>query len=62
MEKVKRSAPPSILALGIIFLIAGFVQQGFTFSFKSGMFSLGIIFTLSGLVAIYSPKRSGEEE
>jgi hypothetical protein len=62
MEKVKRSAPPSLLALGIIFLIVGFVQQGFTFSFESGMFSLGIIFTLSGLVGTYLPKGSGEEE
>jgi len=27
------------------------VQQGLTFSFESGLFSLGVIFVLSGLVA-----------
>lgn len=51
MEKIKRSAAPSFLTLGIVFVIIGFVQQGFTLSFESGFFSLGIIFVLSGLAA-----------
>ena len=51
MDNLRRYAPPSILTIGIIFLLIGFVQQGFTFSFDSGMFSMGVIFTLSGLVA-----------
>jgi len=37
--------------LGLIFLIIGFVLQDFSFSFESGLFNLGLIFTLSGLVA-----------
>ena len=51
MRNMKEYAPPSILTIGIVFLVIGFVQQGFTFSFESGFFSLGVIFTLSGLVA-----------
>jgi len=51
MDKLKKAAPISFLALGIVFLIIGFVQQSFTFSFSSGLFNLGIIFTLSSLVA-----------
>jgi hypothetical protein len=60
MDKIKRSAPPSILTIGVVFLIIGFVQQGFTFSFTSGLFSLGFIFTLSGLVMWNQAK--GKEE
>ena len=63
MDKVKQSAPPGFLTLGIIFFIIGFVQQDFTFSFESGFFSLGVIFILSGLVAYFlqkSPKNREE--
>ena len=48
---MKKYVPPSILTIGLVFLIIGFVQQEFTFNFESGFFSLGVIFTLSGLVA-----------
>ncbi|NOZ50528.1 MAG: hypothetical protein GXP37_10840 [Chloroflexi bacterium] len=58
MRNMKEAAPPSFLTIGIIFLIIGFVQQGLTFSFESGLFSLGVIFTLSGLVAMALEKRS----
>ena len=58
MENLKRYAPPSILAIGIVFLLIGFVQQGFTFSFDSGFFSLGVIFTLSGLVVSVFRRKS----
>ena len=51
MDKLKKAAPISFLALGIVFLTIGFVQQSFTFSFSSGLFNLGVIFTLSSLVA-----------
>ncbi len=51
MDNLKKVAPASFLTLGIVFLIIGFVQQNFTFSFSSGMFNLGVIFTLSGLAA-----------
>ena len=47
----KKTIGPSMLALGLIFLVIGFVQQGFTLSFESGFFNMGLIFTLSGLVA-----------
>jgi hypothetical protein len=52
LRNIKEYALPSILTIGIVFLVIGFVQQGFTFSFDSGLFSLGVIFTLSGLVAL----------
>ena len=58
MENLTRYAPPSILTIGIIFLLIGCVQQGFTFSFESGMFSMGVIFTLSGLAASALRRRS----
>jgi len=57
MNNVKEYAPPSLLTIGIIFLVIGFVQQGLTFSFESGFFTMGVIFTLSGLVALVLSKR-----
>ena len=57
-HSLKKYAPPSILIVGVVFLVIGFVQQGFTFSFDSGFFSLGVIFTLSGLVAAALKKKS----
>ena len=51
LEEMKKQIGSSFLSLGLVFLIIGFVQQDMTFSFESGMFNLGIIFVLSGLVA-----------
>jgi len=51
MTNPKRKAGLSFMWLGLIFLIIGFVLQDFSFSFESGLFNLGLIFTLSGLVA-----------
>ena len=58
MENLRKIAPVSFLTLGIVFLLIGFVQQSFTFSFSSGLFSLGVIFTLSGLAASIVRRRS----
>jgi len=58
MKDIRRYAPSGILTIGIVFLVIGFVQQGFTFSFESGFFSLGVMFTLSGLVASALRKKS----
>jgi hypothetical protein len=58
MDNLKKVAPASFLTLGIVFLIIGFVQQSFTFSFDSGMFNLGVIFTLSGLAASVLRRKS----
>ncbi len=51
MNASKRQVGPSFLILGLVFLVIGFVQQRFLLSFKSGLFNLGLIFTLSGAVA-----------
>ena len=58
MDNLKKVAPVSFLTLGIVFLIIGFVQQSFTFSFSSGIFNLGVIFTLSGLAASVLRRKS----
>ena len=50
--KMKKSIGPGFLTLGLVFLAIGFVQQGYSLSFQSGFFNLGVIFALSGLVAI----------
>ena len=52
------------LTFGLIFLAAGLVTQGFTFSFESAMFNLGLIFSLSGLanILIYRVKGSKSPE
>ena len=52
MADMKKTAGPGLLSLGLVFLAIGFVQQGFSLSFESGFFNLGIIFTLSGIVAV----------
>ena len=59
---MKKNTGKSFLAIGIIFLIAGFVQQGFTFSFTSGMFTLGFIFTLAGLVSTKIETKPDQEK
>jgi len=52
MANTKKTIGPGFLALGLVFLTIGFVQQGFSLSFESGFFNLGVIFTLSGAAAI----------
>jgi hypothetical protein len=59
-DEMRRTIGPSFLALGLVFLAIGFVQQGFTLSFESGFFNLGVIFTLSGIVASALSRRSPE--
>jgi len=54
---MKKNVGRSFLGLGLVFLVIGFVQQDMTLSFESGMFNLGLIFTLSGLVAMVLEKR-----
>jgi len=58
MDEMRRKAPTSFLTLGVIFLLVGFVQQGFAIDFTSGLFSLGFIFALSGLVTSLAKPRS----
>ena len=52
----------TFLSIGIIFLIAGFVQQDFSLSFESGLFNLGVIFTLSGIVSVIIKKKSKPDD
>ncbi len=63
MDKIGNSAAPGFLTIGIVFLIIGFVQQGFRISFESGFFTLGLIFVLGGLVGyvLRKNKSDGEE-
>jgi hypothetical protein len=60
MNTTKKLIGPAFLTLGLAFLAIGFVQQGMTFSFESGLFNLGIIFVLSGIVASALERRSSE--
>ena len=53
---MKKKVGRSFLALGIVFLIIGFVQQDMSLSFESGMFNLGLVFTLGGLAAVVAEK------
>jgi hypothetical protein len=48
---MKKKLGRTFIIPGTVFLVIGLVQQEFTLSFKSGMFNLGIIFVLSGIVA-----------
>ena len=58
MNDRKKAIGPSFLSLGLVFLAIGFVQQEFSLSFESGSFNLGVIFTLSGLVASALDRRA----
>lgn len=60
METISNSAAPGFLSIGIVFLIIGFVQQGFRISFESGFFTLGLIFVLGGLVGLYLKKNKND--
>ncbi|NOY06654.1 MAG: hypothetical protein GXO82_08515 [Chlorobi bacterium] len=62
MRKIKESTSRTFLTLGIVFLLIGFVHQGFTLSFESGFFSLGTIFTISGAVGYFLKKAPEETE
>ena len=57
---MNRTLGRSLLALGLVFLVLGLVQQGFTLSFESGFFNLGLIFALSGIVASALYRRSAK--
>ena len=59
---MKKNTDKAFLSIGIIFLIVGFVQQDFTISFKSGLFNIGVIFTLSGLAAIALEKKRNQDK
>ncbi len=54
---MKKKVGSSFLALGIVFLIIGFIQQEMILFFESGMFHLGLMFTLGGLAAVVLDKR-----
>ena len=58
MNDIKKPIGPSFLALGLVFLAIGFVQQDFSLSFESGFFNLGVMFVLSGTVASALNRRS----
>jgi len=52
MKMDRNTLGKKFLAIGLVFLVAGFVTQGFTLSFESGLFNLGVIFTLSALATL----------
>ena len=52
---------PGFIAIGLVFLIIGFVRQEFSINFESGFFILGLIFTISGLAAYVLSKRSKKD-
>ena len=62
MDKISNSAAPGFLTIGIVFLIIGFVQQGFTISFESGFFILGLFFVLGALIGYVLRKRNVERD
>lgn len=54
---MKKNTGKAFLSIGIIFLIAGFIQQDFSLSFSSGLFNLGVIFSLAGIFATTVEKK-----
>jgi hypothetical protein len=58
MEWINKSLPTKFITLGAVFLILGFVQQGFSLNFESGFFTLGLLFVLGGLVTFIKNKKS----
>lgn len=62
MKRINQSISFSFLALGLVFLVIGFVQQGYQISFESGFFVLGLFFVLGGLAAYVLRRKSGDSE
>ena len=60
MGALRKTVGPGFLAIGLIFLAIGFVQQEFSLTFESGLFNMGLIFTLSGIVASALNRRAGQ--
>ena len=58
MDDKKRAVGPTFFAMGLVFLAIALVQQGFALTFGSGIFNLGVMFTLSGIVASALDRRS----
>jgi len=58
MKRSKKDIARLFLLVGVVFLIIGLAQQNFLLTFKSGFFNLGVIFTISGLVATAMAKKS----
>ncbi len=48
---MRQTRLPTFIGIGVVFLVIGLVQQNFELTFESGLFNLGLIFTISGLVA-----------
>jgi hypothetical protein len=46
MKQMNQSISSSFVVLVLVFLIIGFVQQGYQISFDSGFFNLGLFFLL----------------
>ena len=55
---MKKNVGSAFTTLGCIFVVIGFVLQDFTLSFESGLFNLGLIFALSGVVSTVLEKKS----
>ncbi len=62
MKRINQSISSSFLVLGLVFLVIGFVQQGYQISFESGSFNLGFFFMLGGLAAYVLRRNSGDSE
>jgi len=59
MKRINKSLPTSFITLGAVFLILGFVQQGLAINFESGFFTIGLLFILGGLAALFLNKKVG---
>jgi len=55
---MQRKSVTAFIGIGVVFLLFGLVQQNFELTFKSGLFNLGLIFTISGLVALGINRKS----
>ena len=52
MKTIAGKVGPGFIKIGAVFLIIGFVQQGYRLTFENGFFSLGLIFLLAGGVSV----------
>jgi hypothetical protein len=62
MKQKNQSISASFVVLGLVFLVIGFVQQGYQINFESGFFNLGLFFTLGGLAAYVLRRKLGDSE